>query len=505
MTERWMTEWLEKLESGDFTGLRVYNAFATCNGEMIKRAGEAIARQLKKLQRPKLLKLCEQFRELTSMEWTIDWEEVSLETVRKELPEEEYKYVLILGTFHPNGYFRERCMYEMAEHDGMLFWLFFRVNDWVGNIRTRACGLLEEYLRKVNAKELFEGIPAMERLQNCQRRSEEQMQKLWDEIEKRISASLKEMELSEISDPQTDPLTRRALYRVLVKSGTLTLEETDTLLRREKIPFLKKILAGGILARPDCTVEWTERYLTDSSAALRRIAVEKKYEYIKNDWPGLEEMLLDSSKGVREYAAYILRRHSSFNIREYYLSHLEDDKPEYAIMGLAESCRHGNLQELMKCMERPERKVLKCTLLALGYQEDFRDEELLWQYLLDAGNELSKAAYLSIRRREFYPGAERIYKAYTEVEEDHRKRYLLNLLLRESSWNRLPCLIRIYRQDMPEEEARKILCGIRIRFMYGKLSRSLQKDILQALEENGKELPEGVEKSILYDMKYLCP
>lgn len=215
-------------------------------------------------------------------------------------------------------------------------------------------------------------------------------------------------------------------------------------------------------------------------------------------------MLLDSSKGVREYAAYILRRHSSFNIREYYLSHLEDDKPEYAIMGLAESCRHGNLQELMKCMERPERKVLKCTLLALGYQEDFRDEELLWQYLLDAGNELSKAAYLSIRRREFYPGAERIYKAYTEVEEDHRKRYLLNLLLRESSWNRLPCLIRIYRQDMPEEEARKILCGIRIRFMYGKLSQPLQKDILQALEENGKELPEGVEKSILYDMKFLC-
>ncbi len=283
MTERWMKEWLVKLESGDFTGLRVYDAFATCNGEMIKRAGEAIARQLKKLQRPKLLKLCEQFRELTSMEWVINWEEVSLETVRKELPEEEYKYVLILGTFHPNGYFRERCMYEMAEHDGMLFWLFFRVNDWVGNIRTRACGLLEEYLRKVNAKELFEGIPAMERLQNCQRRSEEQMQKLWDEIEKRISVSLKEMELSEISDPQKEPLTRRALYRVLVKSGTLTLEETDTLLRREKIPFLKKILAGGIFARPDCTVEWTERYLTDSSAALRRIAVEKKYEYIKND------------------------------------------------------------------------------------------------------------------------------------------------------------------------------------------------------------------------------
>jgi hypothetical protein len=39
--------------------------------------------------------------------------------------------------------------------------------------------------------------------------------------------------------------------------------------------------------------------------------------------------------------------------------------------------------------------------------------------------------------------------------------------------------------------------------MYGSISRSLQRDILWALEDNGVELPEGLGKKIIYDMKFL--
>ena len=122
---------------------------------------------------------------------------------------------------------------------------------------------------------------------------------------------------------------------------------------------------------------------------------------------------------------------------------------------------------------------------------------------MDSRNDISKAAYQSILRKDFYPGAERIFAAYRKAEEAHQKRYLLNLLLRESSWKRLPYLVRLYRRDMPGEESRKVLAGISSRFMYGRISQPLREDILLALEENGGALPEGMEKAILYDLKYV--
>ena len=499
-----MEKWIEKLETGDLTGLRVvYSAFASDEAGLIKRAGAAVVGALEGLRRSQLLRLCERFRDFTSLEWTIDWAEVSLDSTKKELPEEAFRYVLILGSFHPNGYFREKCLNEMAEHDGMLFWMFFRVNDWVWHIRVRACELLEVYLRNVGAAELFDAIPAFERLQDCRRRTEHQMRKLWEQIEERMFSALEEVDISQI--PNMEPAVRKSLYRVMIQAGCLTYLEMDAILDREKIPYLKRILLRGIFTQPDCTPVWAERYLTDSSAVVRRMAVEYRYEHLKTYWQGLEEMLLDSSRGVRRTASYIIERNSSLDIREYYLGHLGDDKPEYAIMGLGEFSRHGNVLELMKCLKRPEKKILKYTLLALGCQEDFSDEELLWHYLLDERNDISKAAYVSICKKNFYPGAERIYEAYMEAEKEHHKRYLLNLLLRESSWRRLPCLIRIYRRDMPENTGYKVLSGIRHRFMYVKISKSQCEDILLALKENGGELPEGMEEKILYDMKFVAP
>lgn len=501
----WITQiedWTAKLEEGELTGIRIaYCAFGTRDAGLISRAGRAIAAQLSGMQRTQLLRLCERFREYTSLEWSIDWAKVSLDVIRRKLSQEEYGYVLILGSFHPNGYFREKCMYEMARQEGMLFWLLLRVNDWVGNIRTGACEVLEKYLQRVDTEELLASIPAFERLQNCRRRTEKQMQKLQQLMEDRLSRALERMDISEI--PHMEPAVRKALYRLLTQSKFLGLGELEEILRKEKIPFLKRILMGGILSHPACTVGWAERYLGDSCSAVRRMAMEYRYEHMKIPWPGLEEMLLDSCRGVRTYAAYILNCRSDMDIRGYYLDHLGDDKPEYAIMGLAEFSSEGNVEALTQLLERPERKVQKCVIYALGYQVDFVDEELLWRFLLDDRIDISKAAYLSIRRRDFHFRAERIYDAYTKAEEGHRRRYLRELLLREGSWSRLPYLIRIYDEDLPEYARTRILSGIKCRFMYTKLSQALREEVLTALKEHGGALPEGVEAKILYDMKFV--
>lgn len=287
------------------------------------------------------------------------------------------------------------------------------------------------------------------------------------------------------------------------------MEQMEDCLEREKQSCLKRILIKRILIHPDCTVEWTEHYLKDPSSVVRRMAVESRYGRLKDSWPGLEEMLLDGSKGIRGYAAYILERHGSLDIRRYYLDHLTEDGRGYAVLGLSEYSRRGNVQSLLGCLDAQEeqgaqtRRVLRSVLLALGTQEDFADEDLLWRYLADERADIAKAAYLSLRRMDIRLGAGKLWKAYTETGTEHQKRYLLQLLLKEDSWERLPYLLCLYRQDLPEQEKGQILSGICCRSMYGRVTRPLQQQILSALEQKKEELPAGVEKGILYDMRFL--
>lgn len=115
----------------------------------------------------------------------------------------------------------------------------------------------------------------------------------------------------------------------------------------------------------------------------------------------------------------------------------------------------------LKCLEHPGHKALKCALLALGRQEDFHEEELLWSYLLDDHIDIAKAAYTTILKRDFCPGAERIYQECTKEYPEPQKKYLLRLLCRESSWMRLPWLICLYRNDLPDGIEQGILFDLK--------------------------------------------
>lgn len=491
---------IKKLEAGDLSALRiVYSAFATQDSGLIRRAGEAIRLQTSSMTQTQLFRLCERFRTFTSLEWSIDWEDICLEPIKKVLPADTWRYVLILGSFHPNGYFREACIREMESRKGMLVWLFPRVNDWVLPIRETACRILDAQLPDCGEEELFTCLLAYEQLQNCRRRTERQMQMLEEHLTAGLSRALGKMEPEKILC--LEPAVRASLYRSAAQAGFFDLPKMETCLALEKQSCLKRLLIRWIFAHPDCTLEWAERFLTDRSSLMRRMAVEFRYEHLKDCWPGLEQMLLDKSRGVREYAAYILERRSTLDIRAFYLDHLDDDSSGNAILGLSEYSHRGNVPWLLKCLRRPEPRVIKCTLLALGFQEDFTDESLLWHYVLDESIVLSKAAYLSMRKRDFHPGAAKLHAALSTSRAEHHRRYLLNLLLQENPWERLPYLLSLYQPDLPEQD--RILSGICCRPMYRKISGPLREQILLALEQAEDVLPAGIAEGILYDMRFV--
>lgn len=87
-----------------------YPVFAGNNAEAIKKTGETIRKILGKYSVPQLIKLDKQFRQYTFLEWQIEWKKVKPDKIRSMFSDDEdYKYALMLGTFHPNGYYRQRC------------------------------------------------------------------------------------------------------------------------------------------------------------------------------------------------------------------------------------------------------------------------------------------------------------------------------------------------------------------------------------------------------------
>ena len=82
--------------------------------------------ELESLTLRQMTGLYERFRTFISLEWSIDWSSLSLNSILRALcgkdQGEERKYVLILGTFHSNGYSWERS--------GALPYLMLRANDW---------------------------------------------------------------------------------------------------------------------------------------------------------------------------------------------------------------------------------------------------------------------------------------------------------------------------------------------------------------------------------------
>lgn len=272
---------LDKLELGDIRALlTVYCAFAVGDKKLMRRAGTVIRKKLEPQSLKQMIGLYERFRMFTSLEWSIDWSAVPLRPALQVLDEEEQKYVLILGSFHPNGYFRERCMEELAGVSGTLPYLMLRANDWAEPVRRNAFLLLGRYIDQCSVEEILAAMPVLEKIQCSGRRSDEQMKILKDQIYARLKEGFGHESWQAIW-PE-DVSVRRSLYRLTIKMRVLSIEQMDCWLRKEKDSCAITILIKGILAHPDCTLTRASGYLSYPNTQIRTCALEYQYEHLKD-------------------------------------------------------------------------------------------------------------------------------------------------------------------------------------------------------------------------------
>lgn len=491
------------LEEGDGSCLHIaYCSLGLGDKMLIRNSGQAIRSFLKNLDMQQMIRLSENFRQYTSLDWVISWEKINPAKYKNVFESEtDYIYMLILGSFHPNGYYRERCVREMAGCPGTLPYLILRLNDWVELIRDTAEMAVCKKVADCEVHELFYSAQALYKVRVSGRRSSRTQAQVEKLMERRMEQEAAGITTEVVLGYEYG--VRKSIYRFLLSRGILDMEMAEAFLDRERHSFCQALIISELLEHYPCSMEQIDRYLRHKSACVRRKALDYKYRLLEDSWPGLEYMLLDTCRGVRELAAFILERSSGFDVQGFYVSHLQDENPAVSIAGLGERGSRETAPLIRPFLTHPSNKAVRSAVTALGRLEGMDAADIFWEYLFDSRVSVSKASFRAAVDSGVWYGARPLYEALLGSDMPHLTRYVLYLLLRENSWDRLPYLILIWQRPGLEEYRDKILGGLWCRNMYAAVPPGQAALIRGALEREGRELPERLRQGILFDLKFV--
>lgn len=493
---------VEELRQGKQSYLSViYQVLASENIEVLNYASSDIALYMQDLDSNQTIRLDEQFREYSSIEWNVSWEKIDIGLWEKSIKSEEaYLWALRLGTFHPNGYFREKCIFRLAKDKESVKFVLLRLNDWVGPVRKAAEIVVLAWIPKLNAEELVACLPYWEKVKQGMRRDSKLTQELENYITERIQSQLPNVNLKNLG--RYDIKARKYLYRILLERSLLTKEEANEVLKREKSGQCQFLLMTLLLKNYEFSVEELDTYLNHKSKVVQRKALEQKYSIIRTYWEGLEKMLLAPSISVREQVRYILQKHTDIDVLAYYKERLETSQRKICILGIGECGSSADADDLLKYLDDSKEGIVKSTLHAISKLLGSKADEIFWKYLQDEREVVQRAAYREIATNNIIYGAKQIYELFIQTESSLLREKLAHQLLRERSWDRLPYVLQLYCYE--EESIRKIIRrGVNGRSVYGIVSKEKAEMIRGILYDDKYCIPEHLQKSIEFDLKFV--
>lgn len=421
------------------------------------------------------------------------------------LTDSQYLVTLKLGTFASNGYYRQQCMEQLRDAEGSLPFLILRMNDWVAPIREKAYDLSRERMQGCGLYEFFQSLPMLEKVKNARRRSDAQICSLEIQAENLIRhkfQSLLHETLDEI--PKFEIQIKNAVYRFINKNPVLDRAQTEHLLALERTGYGQMLLILAIFCHYHYDDRLAAKYLCSKSAVVRYHTLVYRYEQEHDAWPGLKDMLLDSSKRIRDYAGYILKKCTDMDIAAFYRKELDRNVSKTVLSGIGTYGVKSDIDLIRPYLEDERQQICKAALDAFGKLAESDGDEIYWRFLFDIRPVIARQAYRCIQKCRIPYGALRLYEAYIQTPSDQISDYLLHLLMNEPSWARLPYLLMLYcNEDLTENQRQAVTAGICFRHMYGSVSGQEAGRIRSLLEQNGDKIPAYISKGILIDLKYV--
>lgn len=483
---------------------KAYSRIINGDREYIKCFGKALSKTISEMSGKQIIKLSESFREHTSVCWNYDWKNFNVETIKNYTEcEQDYISIIAAGTFHPNGYYRQQCLEKLAFYDGNEEYIILRLNDWIENIRKCAEKLIIQKINSCSADKFIYLSPYIYKLKYCGRRNINIINKILSVYYEKTN-SCDDINLYRIK--KYDLETRKSIYIILCQKNVLSAEKMELLINMEKNNFCQSYLITHFFNLYSPDMKKTDEFLNHKSAYVRYTALQYKYNKIQNIWDGFEKFLLDKRKSIREFTAYYLRKHSDFDILQFYRENLNSENPVPAIAGLGEMGIKSDVELIIPFLKSDNSRIICAVISALSRLSQSESSEIYWKYLSDNRINVLKSAYMAVLKCKITYGCETLYNEIINSDEI-RKKYLINILcFNEDSWERLPFLLCLadFRKKHYKSTEYNIVHAICNRNIYKNISPALADKIRNSIQLNREKLSNEIIWGIEKDLQYMC-
>jgi len=380
--------------------------------------------------------------------------------------------------------------------------IILRYNDWAEPVRKEAVnictGLFDD-----RSDDLFGILPYLEKVHRSDRRNEEDIRSLEDIFASKIYSNITVSGRPVINE--NDVYIRQCVYRLLLDYDRLNTNDIKYILEKERNGQCLRLIVMSLLTEETVSMDDVNRLLKNDNNFVKRKALEKKYELLGDYWEGLEEMLISSSKSIRDTVCFILRSKTNIDIRSYYMERLkkaDDSIKAICILGIGENGVESDRDFIMQYLDEENSRIVKSVLYAIGKLQANKCDAIYWDYLQDSRVDVMCQAYREIKAYKISYGAKTVYSMFCQTDSLLLKKILVNILSRESCWDRIPYLLMLYWYE--DEAIRNIVWrGLNHRTMYASISRQKAKWIEEILQNEQYNIPEMVKRDILFELKYV--
>ncbi|MBM7558114.1 HEAT repeat domain-containing protein [Halanaerobacter jeridensis] len=387
------------------------------------------------------------FRERTSLEWSYDWAEESPNNLlESSMTKKERVTILGLCSFHPNGYFREKAVEELANFStGNEFSYFLiRLNDWVEIIREKVIDKVKNYINSINTKVVIDNLPLIFHLRKCKRYDHSNI------INEIISIFSNEEAYSKLKRGfnSDDEKIRRYCYKIAIEKEIFNNKEIIDYILTDLSAYNRLFAIRKLKERVSLKdfEYFIQSFLSDNYAPIRKKILEIFYKFDpQKSIKRLKEALLDENGSVREIARYFLRKHCNYDFKSFYRSILKnEDICIGAIYGIGETGNSDDTRYISSFLNHDKVSIVKAAIYSLAKLnfEEYKDQFIL--LLADERPGVSKQAKIVLQDKIYKSDAKRIYKIFNKNKMTHIKRNTASLICSvKNKWEVLIYILEI--------------------------------------------------------------
>lgn len=478
---------------------RLYTVIISSNDDLSKKALDNLVYQIKMLTNQELITLSNNFRKNSGIEWMTDWSKIDPSKIIQNFENDMQKIVFLgLGTFNPNGYYREKCLNLLVKYNTeSLPYIILRQNDWVHSIHNKAFDFSSKILNDLNIKEMYDIIEFVQVTPKQYYRDIDTIDDFYEVYKSKLLSLSKHLEIKDLINLEYHK--KRFIYNIILNENILSNSFMYWLFNYERDLNCKKIILRSKSGDSIFSEEFINEMINSKDNFIRRVAIGKKYDKTNNIWPGIEKYLLDEYSSIRKLTRYILEKHTDFDIYNYCKQAYLKEESKECILALGELGNNDDLDLIKNNLNSDDVKIIFSSLVSVTKLSNNLDKELYYKYLLHDNSKISKYCYKIIIRNKLKYDINQVYNDFVIQQSSSIKFYLFRIIENDKSLDGLCSMLEIFNlnDDLYTLKAEKYLSEYWVEYYKPSL------DELNRLKELYLKYQNNLSKSINSNLSFL--